>query len=137
MDKFEILTVNARGLNSDEKRTKLYAWLHDIQTDIIFVQETHFKEKEVLKYDARWLGKSHHCFSDSKFSRGVSILFKKELDVEIIEKHGSIDGRRLFLKVKINGIEFTLVNVYAPNSAKYRKYFLLTYTVFFTQKTRS
>lgn len=137
MDKFEILTVNARGLNSDEKRTKLYAWLHDIQTDIIFMQETHFIEKEVLKYDARWLGKSYHCFSDSKFSRGVSILFKKELDVELIEKHGSIDGRRLFLKVKINGIEFTLVNVYAPNSAKYRKYFLLTYTVFFTQKTRS
>lgn len=105
MNKFKILTVNARGLNSDEKRTKLYAWLHDIQTDIIFVQET------------------HHCFSDSKFSRGVSILFKKELDVELIEKHGSIDGRRLFLKVKINGIELTLVNVYAPNSAKYRNYF--------------
>ena len=59
MDKFEILTVNARGLNSDEKRTKLYAWLHDIQTDIIFVQETHFIEKDVLKYDARWLGKSY------------------------------------------------------------------------------
>lgn len=125
MDKFEILTVNARGLNSDEKRTKLYAWLHDIQTDIIFVQETHYIEKDVLKYDARWLGKSYHCFSDSKFSRGVSILFKKELDVELIEKHGSIDGRRLFLKVKINGIELTLVNVYAPNSAKYRNDFFI------------
>lgn len=104
MDKFEILTVYARGLNSDEKRTKLYAWLYDIQTDIIFLQETHFIEKDVLKYDVRWLGKSYHCFSDSKFSRGVSILFKKELDVELIEKHGSIDDRRLFLKVKINGI---------------------------------
>lgn len=63
MDKFEILTVNARGLNLDEKRTKLYAWLNDIQTDIIFVQETHFIEIEVLKYDARWLGKSYHCLS--------------------------------------------------------------------------
>lgn len=53
---------------------------------------------------------------------GVPRFFKKKLDVELIEKHVSIDGRRLFLKVKLNGIEFILVNVYAPNSTKYRNF---------------
>lgn len=53
---------------------------------------------------------------------GVPRFFKKKLDVELIEKHVSIDGRRLFLKVKLNGIEFILVNVYAPNSTKYKNF---------------
>lgn len=53
---------------------------------------------------------------------GVRRFCKKKLDVELIEKHVSIDGRQLFLKVKLNGIEFILVNVYAPNSTKYRNF---------------
>ena len=94
----EIISVNVRGLNSAEKRVRLYTWINDIKADAIFLQETHYTEKNIFKYDSRWTGKSVHCFSDSPFSRGVSILFKKEFNTEIIEKHRSLDGRRLLLR---------------------------------------
>ena len=120
MDLFDIVSVNVRGINSDEKRLKLYEWLRDINVNIAFLQETHYIEKNEVKYNSRWFGKSYHCYSESQFSKGVSILFKKDLNVDILEKHTSIDGRRLFLKVKIDDDIFSLVNVYAPNNIKER-----------------
>ena len=116
----EIISVNVRGLNSDEKRVRLYTWINDIKADAIFLQETHYTEKNIFKYDSRWTGKSVHCFSDSPFSRGVSILFKKELNIEIIEKHRSLDGRKLLLKVKMHDKIFSLLNIYAPNTINER-----------------
>jgi exonuclease III len=83
MDTVKILSVNTRGLNSKEKRDKFYKWISDIKIDVIFIQETHYVEKNIFQYDCSWKGKSIHCFSDSTFSRGVSILFRKELDVHI------------------------------------------------------
>ena len=54
MEKLEIISVNVRGLNCVEKRTKLYDWLRDIKVDIIFLQETHYIEKNELRYNSRW-----------------------------------------------------------------------------------
>ena len=71
MSRLKIISVNCRGLNSTEKRTKFYTWINDITCDVIFIQETHYIEKNLLYYDARWRGKSLHCFSDSLYSRGL------------------------------------------------------------------
>lgn len=46
MENLQLLSVNVRGLNTDEKRKKCYAWLNELKTDIIFLQETHFIEKK-------------------------------------------------------------------------------------------
>ena len=119
-DKLEVLSVNVRGLNTYEKRVKVFDWLCDIKTDIIFLQETHFIEKNEYKYNARWFGESYHCFSDSSFSRGVSILFRKNLPVDIINVHKSVDGRKLLINVKIDQNIITLVNIYAPNNEQHR-----------------
>ena len=87
-------------------------------------------EKYIFKYDSRWTGKSVHCFSDSSFSRGLSILFKKELNIEIIEKHRSLDGRRLLLLVKMHDIIFLPYNIYAPNTIKKRVSFFKKLNIF-------
>ena len=62
MDKLEVISVNVRWLNNEEKRIKVYDWLCDTKVHIIFLQETHFVEKNEYKYNARWFGKSFHCF---------------------------------------------------------------------------
>ena len=131
----ETISVNVRGLNSDEKRVRLYTWINDIKADVIFLQETHYIEKNIFKYDSRWTGKSVHCFSDSPFSRGVSILFKKELNIEIIEKHRSLDGRRLLLKVKMHDKIFFLINIYAPNTINERCSFFKKLNIFFQKQS--
>ena len=45
MEKLNCISVNMRGLNSTEKRTKLYDLLNDSNIDIAFLQETLYIEK--------------------------------------------------------------------------------------------
>ena len=66
-----IISVNTRGLNSKEKRDKFYRWIIDTKLDVILIQETHFVEKMLCNTNVAGMG-----FSDSPFSRGVSILFR-------------------------------------------------------------
>ena len=89
MEKLQIYSLNCRGLNTYQKRVKLFTWLIDINADVIFLQETHFIEKNQFIYDSRWHGKTVHCFSESQYSRGVSILFRKGLPVKILNTHKS------------------------------------------------
>lgn len=123
MEFLNISSLNCRGLKSLEKRTKLYTWLNDIDADIILLQETHFIEKHEFKYNTRWFGNSIHNFSDSPFSRGTSILFKKNIEIEILDTHKSNDGRILFLNYIFDDKTFSIINVYAPNNQNDRKTF--------------
>ena len=84
MSKLNIVSVNARGLNTKEKQIKFYSWLKDSKIDIAFLQETHNIKKNENLYNCFWSGKSIHCFSDSSHSRGVSVLLKDGLNIEIL-----------------------------------------------------
>lgn len=114
MDKLNCLSVNCRGLNTAEKRLKFYTWINDSNFDIIFIQETHYTENNIVNYDARWSGISVHCFSDSPFSRGVSILFRNNLSCKIINTHKTNDGRKLMVNIEFDHKIITIVNIYAP-----------------------
>ena len=120
MSKLNIVPVNARGLNTKEKRIKFYSWLKDSKIDIAFLQETHYIKKNENLYNCFWFGKSIHCFSDSSHSRGVSVLLKDGLDIEILDVHISNDGRKLLFNAKCHSTEITFVNIYAPNNETYR-----------------
>ena len=76
-----VFSLNARGLNTYEKRIVLYDWLQDLDIDIVLLQETHYIESREYQYNARWMGSSFHCFSSSAFSRGVSILIRKKFSL--------------------------------------------------------
>ena len=76
MEHISHISINIRGLNSDDKRNKLYEWLKIINCDIAFIQETHFIEIKKDIYDKNWDGIIVNGYSDSQFSRGVSVLFK-------------------------------------------------------------
>ena len=115
MTTLNIISVNTRGLNSKEKRDKFYRWIIDTKLDVILIQETHFVEKYALQYECGWNGLSLHCFSDSSFSRGVSILFRKGLDINIISIHKTKDGRKLLVNLNIGDSTYSFINVYAPN----------------------
>ena len=77
MESLQVFSLNVRGINTYEKKVKLFSWLNDVNVDIILLQETHFIEKNEYIYNSRWFGKAFHSFSDSQYSRGVSILLKK------------------------------------------------------------
>lgn len=120
MHNLNIISVNVRGLNSNEKRNKFYIWLEQNRFDVVLLQETHFIDKYKENYDSRWNSNCIHSFSDSPYSRGVSILFRKELNVDIINEHKSDDARKLLVNVKIDDTLITFVNVHAPNTENAR-----------------
>ena len=81
--------------------------------------------KKILKktFNSSWDGKAIHCFIDSPHRRGVCILIRNNLNIEIIDTHCSADGRILLLNVKLFDEYLSLVNIYAPNRESLRKTF--------------
>ena len=120
MEVLNFESINCRGLNTYEKRLKLYTLLNDSECDIIFLQETHYILENEFKYNTRWHGTSVHCFSDSVHRRGVSILFRKGLNFDIMNIHRSNDGRKLLVNIHLDDSDITLINIYAPNIVKDR-----------------
>lgn len=69
------ISVNVRGLNTDEKRKKIYSWLFEKIIDVALLQVTHSVKKYECIYNTGWKGKPFHANGDSVFSRGVTIIF--------------------------------------------------------------
>ena len=118
-----VCTLNVNGLNDFVKRKKVFKWLQNNRIDVALLQETHCKENQANYFSCSWSGSVIHGCSDSNHSRGVAIMFRRGLDLEIIDCHKSENGRLLLANSKIAGELITFVCVYAPNQEKPRKDF--------------
>ena len=111
---FSCVTVNTRGLNSEQKRRQVFRWLHINKFQIIFTQETYCSSEIEKLWSAEWGGKMFFCHG-SKHSKGTVIMLNPSLDAEIIECTMGEKGRIIILEVRIDSTTFVLVNTYAPN----------------------
>ena len=118
-----IATLNVRGLNNGNKRDVIYSWIESNSYDICFLQETFCTLRNSDKFNRGWRGKMFHSHTDSPHSRGVSVLINKNLDCNIVSSKSDNDGRIVLVNLVINNNEYTLVNVYAPNTASERIFF--------------
>ena len=118
-----MLSLNVRGLNSSRKRRQVFRWLHQQQSDIIFLQETYSSAETIKRWETEWGGKiiSSH---GSTHSRGVMILFKPRLDVGFEKITTDSYGRFIIAEAIIDGTKIVLVNIYAPNDSKQQIAFL-------------
>ena len=120
---YQISTLNVNGLREKSKRQKLFNHFKVHSHDIIFLQETHCKdESESLKWGKEWGGESIWNNGSSQ-SRGVAILFKKNLDVDVRDILKDIEGRLMSVSATFT-TEYYLTNVYVPNNSSERKEFL-------------
>ena len=120
----KLLTLNVRGLNKNAKRLTLFHWLQENNIDIACLQETFCIESFKEVFNNSCSGKVIHSFTDSPHSRGVCIVLSNKLKYKLINKHGSKDGRKLLINIKIDEDIYTVVNVYAPNIIKERINFM-------------
>lgn len=118
-----IASLNVRGLHNKQKRLAIFQFLKDKSLDIICLQETFCTEDSKKRIGLDWNGDIIHCLSDSPHSRGVCVLFKKNLSFKIISSHSSNDGRKLLINFEICGELVTLANLYAPNNPDRQKDF--------------
>ena len=124
MANLDIVTLNARGLVSYNKRKKLFLWLQNQKYDICFLQETHCVQSNENLFNSVWHGNSYkiyHSFTDSSQSRGVAVLFNTNMSYKVIDYFTADNGRSILINVEIHDKMLTLVCLYAPNIEQHRK----------------
>jgi len=112
----QISTYNCRGLRGDKNRIRIFEWVRGKHQDIVFVQEAHSIKQDEEKWKREWKGNIIFSHGTTE-SRGVMILLKDNSNIDIVKVDiGRGDGRELYVKATVYGIEMLLVNIYAPNN---------------------
>lgn len=105
---------NIRGMSSPSKRGKIFSHLKRLNSDIVFLQETHLKSKDHYRLQASWIGHVFHSNFNSK-SRGVAILINKNIQFLPTDVIADKNGRYLMVVGMLMQTKVLLVNIYAPN----------------------
>lgn len=115
LQKVKFYSLNIKGLNVPEKRSKLLLMLKRSKADIILIQETHFKTNNLPTFkDKKFPQIFNATYPDSK-TRGVSILISKYCPFKVLDAKTDNEGRFLFIKGSLYNIPVTIANIYAPN----------------------
>ena len=94
---FKLISLNARGIRSFEKRKAVFGWLLKQKVDLCFLQETYSTKEVENIWKKQW--KSEMFFlHGSEHSRGVPILIKNSLEFELISVRSDKEGRFIFLE---------------------------------------
>ena len=122
---YSIVTINVNGLRDKGKRLKLFHYFEKKKYDIIFAQETHCgSDDEVVLWSNQWSGKSIWNNGSSQ-SKGVAVLFKKQLDIQFTDIIKDDEGRLISFSSKSDNDQvYQFTNIYAPNNGKHRRKFL-------------
>ena len=125
MDKTDLtyISLNVRGIRGNQKRNSLFQWLNSQHMDIILLQETYFTKEMEYRVQNEWKGKCFHSYG-TNHSRGVSILIKQNLDVNVESSIVTQDGRNVMLLLSVDDRNICIINVYAPTEKPQKeKYF--------------
>ena len=113
----KIATMNVRGLQSDDKRKQFYIYCKKLQYDIICVQESHATTANERIWANEWGGRIFFA-NDTSSSKGVMIMFKPNLQIDVDKVTADQEGRYVMIDCKMDDQWFLLVNLYAPNTDK-------------------
>lgn len=108
------ISWNVRGVGNATKANKVMAHLQQLKGDVFFLQETHLRNREVMRLKRNWIGKIYHSKFNAK-ARGAAILIRNSI---LFEQHKIIadpDGRFVFVSGNLLGSLVILASVYGPN----------------------
>ena len=114
LNNIKLLSLNARGIRSFDKRKTIFNWLCKSGADLCFLQETYSSKEVENIWRKQW--KVDMFFSHgSSHSRGVLILVKDQLDFKLLSSRVDDQGGYILLHAMIQDTPFLLINIYAPN----------------------
>ena len=110
----KILSANCQGLGSMEKRLDVFNYLKEKKCDIICLQDTHTTKTSERFFRSQW---NNECLfsSGTSNSRGVAILFSKNIDFKINNSISDQDGNYIICDLSVADNKLTLINLYGPN----------------------
>lgn len=115
MAELSIISWNVRGLNSATKRTLVFKYLQKYNPCIL--QETHLIGRRVLGLQRAWVGVHHHS-TYSNYARGVSILIRRSLPLQILDVKTDPGGRYVISNASLYDRGMVLVGLYLPPPAE-------------------
>ena len=119
---FKLLSLNARGIRSFEKRKALFGWLMKGKSDICFLQESYITPEVEKIWKSQW--KREMFFShDTEHRKGVLILIKNSLEFELKTAKVDQNGRFIILEENVQDHPFLFVNLHAPNKTNEQSIF--------------
>ena len=111
----KIASMNVRGLAGEGKRRDIFNWLKRKQFTIYCLQDIHINSKNERVFFKDWDGEAY-ISSISSESRGLAILFKKNLDYKILNEEKDNCGNLLMIEIQIQNFTFFLAVIYGPNT---------------------
>lgn len=116
---FKLISLNARGIRSFDKRETIFNWLCKSGADICFLQET-YSSKDVENIWRKQRKGDMFSSHGSSYSRGVLVLgvyvlVREQLDFKLLSSKVDDQGRYILLYAMIQDTPFLLINIYAPN----------------------
>ena len=112
-----MLSLNVRGIRSLEKRKALFIWLQKQNADIIFLQETYSTKDIENTWKYQWKGPIFFAHGSNR-SCGVLILVKESLEFDLKSKLTDEYGRYILLNATVQGWNYIMGNIYAPNKVR-------------------
>ena len=111
-----LLTLNVKGMASPTKRHLVLTYLRSIQADFLCLQETHAPESgDECDFWQRIWG------PPAAWTPHVGVLCSRA--TTLLSSCSYADGRILHCHLRIRGVEYSLVNMYAPAHAPQRHTF--------------
>ena len=109
-----LLSFNTRGISQSKKRKVIFTYCKRKKPDIVLLQETHSTCQTQKQWKEEWGGEIFFSHGKSN-ARGVCIMFRKGYDFEIIKQVSDTSGRFILLKIKVQGVNYVILNLHAPN----------------------
>ena len=94
-DNLRLFSANARGLRQPLKRLDFWKKFQELNSSIIFLQETHLVNKDKDQLQKEW-NVEFFLSGSSTNSKGVAILLVPNFEYKIIEFEPDEDGRFYF-----------------------------------------
>uniref|UniRef100_A0A3P9JBP9 Uncharacterized protein n=1 Tax=Oryzias latipes TaxID=8090 RepID=A0A3P9JBP9_ORYLA len=112
MVELTMLSLNVRGLNNNIKRVKCQQLMHRQKADDVLIQESHLRQGDVSKIQDKKYKVISSSSSSSK-SKGVIIVFKRNLPTKIEKTYSDNLGRLTYVCTTIYDTKLAFVAIYA------------------------
>jgi len=109
-----LVSWNVRGLGGPIKRSRVFSHLKNLNSDIIFLQETHLRVKDHVRLRKPWIGQVFHSNFNSR-ARGTAIVMHKRVNFSPSQIIADPGGRYVIVVGILFHMSVVFVNIYAPN----------------------
>ena len=121
--KFNVMTLNVRGLRNPVKRRSIFCFLKDQNCEAYFLQETYSEFSDEIIWRSEWGGVIFFSHG-STHSKGVCILMNPLLNCAFDNLQKDQNGRIVSVDLSLSGSKFSLCNIYVPNDQRKQQEFL-------------